>query len=95
MPYHVYILECADGTFYTGVTNDLDRRLKEHRSGCDPKSYTAQRRPVELKWYTSFTRVELAIDKEKQIKKWSASKKRALIKEDWDRVRELAKKTYG
>jgi putative endonuclease len=38
--YFVYLLRCADGTYYTGVTNDVERRLEEHQSGCDPKAYT-------------------------------------------------------
>ena len=43
--YYVYMLRCFDGTFYVGVTNDIERRYAEHRAGHDPRSYTALRRP--------------------------------------------------
>ncbi len=94
MAYFVYILECSDGSFYTGVTNDLERRLKEHISGSNKESYTFSKRPVELKWFGSFTRIEHAIEKEKQLKKWSKAKKQALINDDWDRIQNLSKKKF-
>jgi putative endonuclease len=63
---YVYILECTDGTYYTGVTNDLERRLNEHTMGIDPESYTFQRRPLVLKHYEYFTDPEQAIMWEKR-----------------------------
>lgn len=95
MAYFVYILECSDGTYYTGMTNDLDRRMMEHKSGYYPNSYTHERRPVELKWYGTFTSVTYAIEKEKQLKSWSKAKKLALIANDWSKVSALAKKDFG
>lgn len=92
--YYVYILRCADGTYYTGVTNNLDRRFAEHQSGLHKDSYTYSRRPVELKWFAQFNNVHTAIAKEKQIKKWSQAKKEALINDDWDSVQRLAKKIF-
>jgi len=92
--YFVYILECADGTFYTGITNNLSERLRQHQSGHDEGSYTFSRRPLELKWYAQFTDVRNAIEKEKQIKRWSRAKKEALIRNDWDEVQRLAKKVF-
>ena len=91
--YYVYILECADGTYYTGVTNDIERRLYEHISGQNPESYTSKRRPVKLVWYTETNDINFALEKEKQIKKWSKAKKNALINEDWENLILLAKKT--
>ena len=88
------MLLCSDGTFYVGVTNSLERRIAEHQSGVDPKSYTHQRRPVELVWSDSFTQVGDAIAAEKQIKPWSKSKKRALINGDFERLSLLAKKKF-
>ena len=49
--YIVYILQCRDGSYYVGVTSNLDERLKQHKSGVFPEAYTFKRRPVELKWF--------------------------------------------
>jgi putative endonuclease len=49
--YSVYIIECRDGSYYTGVTNDLDRRLWKHESGLDIRSYTYSSRPIKLRYY--------------------------------------------
>ncbi len=84
--YYVYIVKCSDNSYYTGFTNDLDRRINEHNSGYNKESYTYPRRPVELKWYEMFTDPSQAIIVEKQIKGWSRRKKEALICEDWDRL---------
>jgi|TARA_R100000501_G_scaffold12368_1_gene22960 putative endonuclease len=65
---YVYILECADATFYTGVTSNLDKRIIEHHNGIHPESYTAKRRPLRLVFYAQFTDIQLAIMREKQIK---------------------------
>jgi putative endonuclease len=77
--YYVYILECSDKTLYVGVTNNLIRRLTEHRSVRSPKAYNASRLPVVLRFYVEFSDVRVAIAKEKQIKGWSRTKKQALI----------------
>jgi len=92
--YYVYILKCNDGTYYTGVTNNIERRFSEHQSGEDKKSYTYSRRPIELMFYAEFSNVEYAIEKEKQIKKWSKSKKEALIKGEFELLPNLAKKKF-
>jgi putative endonuclease len=88
--YFVYILECADGFYYTGVTNSLDRRIDEHNEGIDPKSYTYKRRPVVLKYWLRFTNIEKAIEWEKQLKGWSRKKKEALFNDNWDEVKRIA-----
>ena len=91
---YVYILECADGTYYTGITNNIERRLNEHQSGCNPGSYTFPRRPVEMVFYAEFTDFFAAIDKEKQIKRWSSAKKKALIDGMYDDLINLARKKF-
>ncbi len=88
----VYILKCSDGTYYTGVTNDIYRRLTEHQMGYDPSCYTANRLPVELMYSCEFPSPDEAIAAEKRIKKWSKKKKEALFREDWDEIKRLAKK---
>ncbi|MBO0931505.1 GIY-YIG nuclease family protein [Fibrella aquatilis] len=88
--YYVYPLRCADRTYYTGVTNDPDRRLAEHLEGEDVNAYTYPRRPVELVWYDAFQSPMAAIEVEKQVKNWSRKKKEALIAGKFDLLRELA-----
>ncbi len=80
--YFVYILRCADGSYYIGVTNDVDRRLAEHQGGLNLGSYTHQRRPVELVLVEWFQHIDQAIAREKQLKGWSRKKKEALIAGD-------------
>ena len=92
--YFVYILKCNDGTYYTGVTNNINRRLAEHQSGDDPKSYTFKRRPVELVFFAEFSNIDYAIEKEKQIKKWSKAKKEALIEGKYELLPNLSKKKF-
>ncbi|WP_115868391.1 GIY-YIG nuclease family protein [Marinoscillum furvescens] len=91
MRYAVYILECHNGAYYVGMTNNLERRLSEHHEGLDPKSYTFNRRPVKLVFQEYFQNVNHAIDFEKQIKGWRREKKEALIARNWDLLPELAK----
>jgi len=85
--YYVYMLRCADGSFYVGVTSDLERRVGEHAFGSDPTSYTFERRPVELVHSSDFHDVDDAIRWEKQLKGWSRRKKIALIANDWATIR--------
>ena len=92
--YCVYILKCADNTFYTGITSDLEKRLMEHQSGKHYGSYTFNRRPVWLMYYAEFTDVNRAIATEKQIKKWSKAKKQALIDGKYEKLPNLAKKKF-
>ena len=92
---YVYILKCADDSYYTGVTSNLDQRMQQHESGFYPDCYTASRRPVELVFYAEFTNIGFAIDKEKKIKKWSRAKKEALINGDFDQLPNLAKKRFS
>lgn len=66
--YYVYILQCADGTYYTGMTSDPDRRLAEHEEGADSNAYTYSRRPLRLLWHEAFLSPTVAIEVEKQLK---------------------------
>jgi len=90
--YFVYILLCCDNSYYTGVTNNLDRRLYEHETGFDPKSYTFKRRPLKLVFHEMVTEITQAIAFEKQVKGWNRAKKEALIQERWDLLPELSKR---
>ena len=80
--YFVYIVECSDRSYYTGVTSYLEKRLVEHNSGV-VKGYTSKRLPVKLVYSNRFKNIDDAIRAEKQIKGWSRAKKEALIKGDF------------
>ena|ERR1044072_6728152 len=90
--YATYILLCSDGSYYTGMTNNLERRMNEHHEGINEGSYTAKRRPVKLVWWQDYKYVNLAIAREKQIKCWSRAKKEALIEQRIEDLTLLAKK---
>jgi putative endonuclease len=75
---HVYILECADGAFYTGSTFVLERRLAQHERG-EGANFTRDRRPVRLVWAEERPSVQDAFELEKRIQGWSRAKKLALI----------------
>ena len=91
---YLYILKCADETYYTRVTNKPEQRMFQHNSGFYPDCYTCKRRPLELVFYAEFTDINLAIEKEKQIKKWSKAKKEALINGAYDELQNLTKKNF-
>ena len=89
---YVYILECADGSYYTGVTNDPERRLLEHEEGINSNSYTSSRKPFKMVYCEYFADPMQAIMWEKKIKGWSRRKKIALINDDWKSVVEFSKR---
>lgn len=89
--YYVYILLCADGSYYTGMTNNIERRLQEHEEGLVPFCYTYKRLPVVLKYSCQYKYVNDAIAREKQIKGWTRKKKEALINGDFDELIRLSK----
>ncbi len=91
--YYVYILLCADRSFYIGITNDPETRVAQHQEGNDPRSYTFTRRPVKLVHCSEFHDVADAIAWEKQLKGWSRAKKVAFISGNFALVHELAKRT--
>ncbi len=84
--YFVYILKCNDNSYYTGFTNNIERRLNEHQYGKNKDCYTFDKRPLQLMWFETFNDVLDAIATEKRIKGWSRRKKEALIVEDWDKL---------
>ncbi len=88
--YYVYIVECADNLLYTGITNNISRRIDEHNAGLNRNSFTYKRRPVKLIFYQDFNDVVQAIYFEKKIKRWSAQKKRALANEEEKLLKLLA-----
>ncbi|ADH89590.1 Excinuclease ABC C subunit domain protein [Ancylobacter novellus DSM 506] len=91
----VYMLRCADGSYYVGSTRGtLEQRLVEHQSGAFP-GYTFRRRPVTLIWSEHFSGITDAIAAERQIKGWSRAKKEALARGDWELIRAAARRPSG
>jgi len=90
MTWFVYILKCSDDSYYTGYTEYLEVRIQDHNSGRACK-YTFSRRPVSLVYYENYDTKEEAKKRECQIKKWSRSKKEALISENTDKLKILSK----
>jgi putative endonuclease len=88
--YYVYILKCADNSYYTGVTNNLDLRFEQHQEGVNTTSYTYSRRPVELMFYQEFKYIDKAIAFEEQVKGWGRKKKEAMINNHWEKLPKLA-----
>jgi putative endonuclease len=76
--HHVYVLECSDGTFYTGYTTDIERRVAEHDAGEGAK-YTRGRTPVEVVHSESFGNRSAAMSREHEIKQFSRARKEQLI----------------
>ncbi|MPM43244.1 hypothetical protein SDC9_89917 [bioreactor metagenome] len=91
----VYILTCSDGSFYTGVTNDVESRFIQHSTGLNQNSYTYSRRPLILSWVSDQMDPDSAIELEKQIKKWTRAKKKALIDGNYDSLIVLSKKKFN
>ena len=78
--YYVYIISNRYRTvFYTGMTNDLERRIWEHKSG-EGSNFTSRYRVTDLLYYEEFSQVKEAISREKQLKRWGRRKKLDLIK---------------
>ena len=91
MAFWIYILRCVDSSYYTGHTDNLEKRIGEHHSGAITSCYTYPRRPLELVFSQDFpTRLE-ALASEQQIKGWSRKKKEAMMRGDWAEVSRLAK----
>ncbi|MDE2861084.1 MAG: GIY-YIG nuclease family protein [Chloroflexota bacterium] len=90
MAFYVYILRCSDGSYYTGHSDDLEDRVGKHKGGLY-SGYTSVRLPVELVFSHQFPTRDEAFRAERQVKGWSRAKKEALIRHDWDRIRELAR----
>ena len=91
--HYTYILKCADGTLYTGHTNNIKFRLHDHNNG-DVPGYTMYRRPVVLVFLQEFRTRNDAFQFERQIKNWSKAKKLALIEKNQEKLKALAKKLF-
>jgi len=90
MGFYIYILKCSDGSYYTGHTDNLEKRIAAHEAG-EVSGYTWLRRPVTLVFAEELpTRLE-ALERERQIKGWARRKKEALINHDWGLLPELSK----
>ena len=90
MAFYIYILKCADGSYYVGHSDDLEARLALHGAGSGD-AYTAKRLPVQLVFTEEFPSREDAIARERQVKGWSRKKKEALCHGDWEEVSRLAR----
>jgi putative endonuclease len=89
---YLYILRCADGSYYVGTTvGSLDKRVAEHQAGAYD-GYTARRRPVALVFHSHFERMDDAAAAERQIKGWRREKKEALIRGDFAALPFLARR---
>src|SRR3990172_6910084 len=93
MAFYVYILRCADGSYYTGHTDNLEKRLAAHQHG-EITGYTSVRQPVELVFCESFATRDEAFALERQIKGWKRQEKEALIAGNWSRLGQLSR-THG
>ena len=89
LPFYVYLLRCADASYYCGQTDNIDACMQQHEAG--EIGYTSTRKPIQLVWQGEFESREGAIAFEQQIKGWSRAKKEALIRGDWDEMKNLAR----
>ncbi|WP_442847216.1 GIY-YIG nuclease family protein [Leeuwenhoekiella sp. H156] len=94
MAGYTYILECANGSYYTGSTKNLELRLKQHQEGKGAR-FTAKHLPVKLVYHESHSRIDVAFYREKQIQGWSRKKKEALISNQTTDLVLLAKKDFS
>ena len=88
--FWVYLLRCADESYYVGHTDNLEGRVAQHQAGTY-EGYTRKRRPVALLWSEAVGTREEALAFERRIKGWTRAKKEALITGDWERIKLLSK----
>lgn len=88
--FWIYILRCSDGSYYTGHTDNLEKRLASHQTG-EMHGYTSTRLPVKLVFSQAMPTRGEALSAERQIKGWSRAKKEAMMRGDWQTVSDLAK----
>lgn len=79
MSYYIYILKCADGSFYTGYTNNLKRRINDHNNSKTGAKYTKTRRPVTLIHFEEFKTISEALKREAEIKNWTRKQKEIFL----------------
>jgi putative endonuclease len=90
--YYVYILCCADDSYYVGSAQDLDARVKAHNDGRGA-AYTFKHRPVHVVYSEALDSEVQAVTRERQLKRWSRGKKEALIAGDLNRLKHLSKRS--
>lgn len=90
MALYLYILKCSDDSYYTGVTNNMDKRLSEHQIGINKSCYTYNKRPVQLVFSELFPDNLYGIEWEKKIKRWTRRKKEALIEGNYNDLHEFS-----
>ena len=93
-PFFTYMLRCADGSYYVGHTDDIERRITQHETGAG-SGYTATRLPVKLVWFEELPTREEAKVAEAQVKNWSRRKKEALIGGKIDELKQAAHKDWA
>ena len=89
-PFYLYILKCSDGSYYTGHTDNIEKRISEHTLGVI-KGYTSKRLPVKVVYVAQFASRYEAIAAERKIKGWSRKKKKAFICNDWKKINKINK----
>ncbi|RLD68770.1 MAG: GIY-YIG nuclease family protein [Bacteroidetes bacterium] len=85
----INILECVDGSYYTGSTKDLEFQLLQHQNG-EGANHTKKHLPVKLVYFEEFDRIDKAFYREKQVQAWSRKKKEALIKGEFGKLPDLS-----
>jgi putative endonuclease len=93
--FWVYMLRCADRSFYVGHTDNLEMRMQQHHHGVFPNCYTLERRPLQLVYSQEFGSRDEALTMERRIKGWNRAKKAALINGDWAEISRVSRFTYG
>ncbi|MCZ6535896.1 MAG: GIY-YIG nuclease family protein [Chloroflexi bacterium] len=83
-------MRCSDGSYYVGHTDSLERRIVAHNRGNIP-GYTSGHRPLDRVFAEEFQSRDEAFQRKRQVKGWSRRKKEALIKQDWEHLRQLAR----
>ena len=91
MSFWVYMLQCADRSYYVGHTDELEKRVLQHERG-ELRGYTSTRRPVRVVFTQKFASREEALAAERQIKGWSRKKKEALVRGEWTEVSRLSQR---
>lgn len=92
----IYILQCADGSYYTGLTRrSVEERISEHMQGLDREAYTFKRRPLKLVYSEPHGRYDEAVATERRIKGWSRAKKEAYMRGEFDALVRLARRRGG
>ncbi|TGK49505.1 GIY-YIG nuclease family protein [Leptospira bouyouniensis] len=90
---YMYILVCSDGSYYTGSTKYLSKRIDQHQRG-EGSNYTKKRLPVKLIYFEAYTRIDHAFYREKQVQGWSRKKKESLMRQDFHHLKLQAKKVW-